>query len=73
VDVALTLVEFFDDLFHSNAVASTKEIQYVSSVAAYALAEKNPATRQIRVAFMGRILSFAESLRLGLEENEKVG
>jgi hypothetical protein len=26
VDVALTLVEFFDDLFHSNAVASTKEI-----------------------------------------------
>jgi hypothetical protein len=26
VDVALTLVEFFDDLLHSNAVTSTKEI-----------------------------------------------
>ncbi len=26
MDVVLALVEFFDDLFHSNAVASTKEI-----------------------------------------------
>src|ERR1700730_16688753 len=30
-----------------------RKSQYVSSVAAYALAERNPATRQIRVAFMG--------------------